>query len=160
LTATVSARSYYRPRGGRICFLAVLWWAAHLALLLIVAALCQLAAAYLLLSIAGNFISIWVPYRVVTGSLKATKPPAKTVFVILLTQFLFPIVMIPIFLAPVLGLVSGNLGWLPAPVADLLFSVGLLAIAATMYRLSLNDLGRMLEQREKNILLVVSQEVE
>jgi ABC-2 type transport system permease protein len=40
-----------------ICFLGLLWWVGHLRLLLILAALCQLAATYLLLSIAGNFIS-------------------------------------------------------------------------------------------------------
>jgi hypothetical protein len=69
-------------------------------------------------------------------------------------------VMIPIFFAPLLGLIFGNLGWMPAAVADALLSLGLFAVVAAGYWLSLGDLGRMLEQREKNILLVVSQEVE
>ena len=143
-----------------ICFLGVLRWALHLPLLLIVAGMLQLAGAYLLLSIAGNFTSTWVPYRVMAGSLKPTKPPAKTVLLILVTQFLLPVVMIPIFIAPLLGLVSGKLGWLPAPLADALVSACLLAVIAFTYRLCLGSLGRMLEDREKTILLTVSQEVE
>jgi hypothetical protein len=143
-----------------ICFLALLRWALHLPWLLMVAGMLQLAAAYLLLSIAGNFTSIWVPYRVMAGSLKPTKPPAKTVLLILATQFLLPVVMIPIFIAPVLGFASGKTGWLPAPLADALASACLLVVIAITYYLCLGSLGRMLEDREKTILLTVSQEVE
>ncbi len=79
---------------------------------------------------------------------------------IFLTQLSFPVVMIPIFIAPLLGLASEKMGWWPAPLVDGLVSVGLLALGILIYAVTLNGLADMLERREKNILLVVSREGE
>ncbi|MDB6022774.1 MAG: hypothetical protein JWQ04_2631 [Pedosphaera sp.] len=132
----------------------------HLPLLTVFAAGLKLAAMFLLISIAANFVSVFAPYRVIAGSLKPTKPPAKMILLIFVTQLLYPVVMIPIALPPLLGFASEKLGFWPAPVVDAILSVGLLAVAVIFYKLSLTGAGEFLERREQRILLVVSQEVE
>jgi hypothetical protein len=124
------------------------------------AASLHLLAAFLLLSMAGNLLSVLVPYRIAPGSLKPTKSSTKTAFLIFISRMLFPTAMIPIFLPPGLGLLLSNMGWLPAAPTNLFFSVVLLALLALFYRLSLVPLGDLLQGREKEILQVVTQEVE
>jgi hypothetical protein len=84
----------------------------------------------------------------------------KTIFLIVVTQMIFPILVFPIFVPPLLGLLFDGMGWLSAGPVDLLFSVLLMAVAVSLYRFSLPDLGRFLEKREKGILLIVSHEAE
>lgn len=120
----------------------------------------QLVTMFLALSIAGNFVSTWAPYRVTAGSLKPTKPPPKMILLVLVTQLLFPVAMIPIILPPLIGWGLANFGFWPAPVVDLILSAVFLALAVIFYKLSLKGLGDFLESREQKILLVVSQEVE
>jgi ABC-2 type transport system permease protein len=141
-------------------FLGVMTAVIHLPIVLLFAGLLKLTANFLLISVAGNFTSIWVPYRVSAGSLKPTKPPAKTVFLILAAQLLFPIVAIPAFIPPLIGLVVGGIGWFPAHLVDFILSFFLVLVALAVYRFSLSDLGRMMENREKKILLTVCTEVE
>jgi hypothetical protein len=126
----------------------------------IFAAILQLVAAFSLLSMAGNLTSVLAPYRIAPGSLKPTKASAMTTILILLTHFLFPIVLLPIFFPPALGLLLSSLGWLPAAPTNLFFSVVVLTLFTLFYWLSLGSLGKLLQQREMEILRVVTQEVE
>jgi hypothetical protein len=132
----------------------------HISFVIIIAAGFQLVTAFLLLSMAGNLMSVLVPYRIAPGSLKSTKASAMTVFLIFASHSLFPAAMIPIFLPPTLGLLLSSAGWLPAAMANLFFSIALLVILALFYWLSLAGLGNLLQRREKEILQVVTQEVE
>jgi hypothetical protein len=141
-------------------FLAVLTAVAHLPLLAGLASALQLIAAFLLLGMVGNFLSIVAPYRITAGSLKPTKASGKTTLMILFSHLLFPVAMVPVFIPPLLGLLSGTFGWLPGVVANLLASLALMALAAFFYWLSLRSLGDLLQRREKGVLLIVSQEVE
>jgi len=134
-----------------LAFLTALVLLAHLPWLGVAAGMFKLGAMFLLLSVAGNLASIWVPYRVTAGSLKPTKPPAKTVFLIMFTQLLLPALMVPILIPPALGLISGTLGWWPAPLVDGILSLGLFSVTAALYWASLDETGRMLERREKQI---------
>jgi ABC-2 type transport system permease protein len=143
-----------------LALLGALTIVAHLPLLQLAAGLCKLFAVFMLLSVIGNFVSVWAPYRVTAGSLKPTKPPAKTVVLIMLTQFLFPVAMIPIFIPPLLGLASEKLGGWPAPLVDSLGSLCLTGVAVLFYWLSLDGIGDMMERREQKILLAVSREGE
>ncbi len=120
----------------------------------------QLLSAFLLLSMMGNFFSVLVPYRVVSGSLKPTKCSSKTNLMIFVSRLTFPTMMSPIFLPPTMGLLWSHVGWLPAEPTNLLLSMILLALLIFFYRLSLNPLGNFMQQREKDILQVVTQEVE
>ena len=128
--------------------------------LVFLAACLQLAATFLLLSVAGNFLSIVASYRIGAGSLKPTKATGKTTLMIFFSHLLFPIVMVPIFIPPTIGWLSDSLGSWPATLVNALLSLLLAALAAFVYWLSLRGLGDLLQRREMDILQVVSQEVE
>jgi len=127
---------------------------------IVIAAGLQLLTAFLLLSMVGNLISILVPYRVAAGSLKQSKTSTKTSILIFLSRMFFPMIMAPIFIPPVIGLLFSSSGWLPAAPMNLFFSAVLLALLAFFYRLSLGPLGELLQRREKEILQVVTKEIE
>jgi len=127
---------------------------------IVIAAGLQLLAAFLLLSMIGNLISVFVPYRVAAGSLKPTKSSKKTGFMIFLSRMFFPMIMAPIFIPPAIGLLFSKVGWLPAAPVNLFFSAVLLALLAFFYLLSLGPLGVLLQRREKEILQVVTKEIE
>ena len=143
-----------------LALLAILQVVAHLPLLVFLAACCQLAATFLMLSIVGNFVSIMAPYRIGAGSLKPTKASGKTTLMIFFSHLLFPVAMVPIFIPPALGILSENLGWWAATPVNALVSLLWAALVAFLYWLSLRSLGDLLQRREKEILQVVSQEVE
>lgn len=120
----------------------------------------QIPIAFLTVSLLGNLASMLAPFRIGPGTLKATKLPAKTKFFVLISHLCFPIIISPIFLAPIMGLVFEKLGWLSGSVTNLLFSATLLLLVALLYRFCLPAQGRLLQQREKEILQIVTQEVE
>jgi len=126
----------------------------------ILAAGMQLIAGFLLLSMTGNLISAFVPYRIAPGSLKPTKNAGITTLLLFISHLLFPVAMAPLFLPTVSGLLFSKAGWLPAGLANLLFSAILLGVIAFFYRLSLPALGNLLQRREKKILEVVTREIE
>lgn len=152
----------FLPLGGGLglIFLALVAIFLRVPLLAVAAAGAQLFAAFLLLSMAGNFVSIIAPYRIAAGSLKPTKPPPKMVALLFVTHLLFPFAMIPIFIPPAVGLLFEKLGWFPAGPVNLGLSLAWLAFVAFLYRLSLDNLGHLLHRREKVILQAVTQEVE
>jgi len=143
-----------------LAFLVLVKVALRISFIIVIATGLQLVAAFLLLSMAGNLLSVLVPYRIAPGSLKPTKASAMTSFLIFASRLLFPIAIIPIFLPPALGLLSSSVGWLPAAMANLFLSVILLVLFTLFYRLSLARLGDLLQRREKEILQVVTREVE
>jgi hypothetical protein len=134
--------------------------AMNISLIVVLAGGLQLLAAFLLLSMMGNLYSVLVPYRVASGSLKPTKTSTKTSLLIFVSRLLFPTIMAPIFLPAAMGLLWSRVVWLPAEPTNLFFSVALLGLLVFFYRLSLNPLGNLLQKREKDILQVVTQEVE
>jgi hypothetical protein len=78
----------------------------------------------------------------------------------ILSRLLFPVAMLPIFLAPAMALLLSRLRWLPAAPANLLVSALVFGILAFFYRLSLHSLGDLLQHREKQILDIVTKEIE
>lgn len=143
-----------------LVLLVLIKFALHVSLVVIFAAILQLLAAFFLLSMLGNLASVLVPHRIAPGSLKPTKTSAWTTLMILISRLLFPIAMLPIFLAPGMGLLSARLGWFsPAP-TTLIVSAVVLGLLALLYWLSLDSLGDLLQRREKQILDIVTQEVE
>lgn len=132
----------------------------RLPLLAIVAALFQLATLLLLASLAGNMLSILVPYRIEPGSMKPTKMPGVAMLVMVLCQMLFPVAMAPAFAPPLAELLWQMAGWPRAVPVNLLLSVTVAALAAVAYWRTLEPLGRLLQRRETKILGVVTLEVE
>ena len=116
--------------------------------------------AFLLVCTLGNLASILAPFRIAPGSLKPTKMPFKSNLLILVLHLLFPMVMAPILVPPGLAWVGARLGWLPAGPVNLLLSLGLTGVIAWGYWASLDGLGELLSRREKEILAVLTQEVE
>jgi ABC-2 type transport system permease protein len=125
-----------------------------------IAAYLQLLAAFVMISMVGNLISILVPYRIAAGSLKPTKSSTKTGVLIFLSRMFFPIIVAPIFFPPAMGLLFSRFSRLPAAGVNLIFSAALLALLALFYRLSIGPLGELLLRREKEILDVVTKEIE
>lgn len=126
----------------------------------LIAGFLQLLTAFMLLSMVGNLVSILVPYRIAPGSLKQTKSSTKTTILILLSRMFIPMVMAPVFFPPIIGILMAGAGWLPAAPVNLFFSVVIFALLAFFYRLSLTPLGDLLLRREKQILEVVTKEIE
>jgi hypothetical protein len=127
---------------------------------IILSACLQLVATFLLLSIVGNLISIFVPYHIAPGSMRKTKTSAMTSFLIFISRLLFPMAIVPMLLPPAIGLLMSHLGWLPAGPVNLVLSMVLLALLVFFYKLSLPSLGKLLLRREKQILQVVTEKVE
>jgi hypothetical protein len=146
------------PFGAILLTLTSVW--LHLPLLVFVAALFQLAAMLLIGGLAGNLLSILVPYRIQPGSMKPTKMPGLAMLVMFLCQMLFPAAMAPAFVPPLAELLWRLAGWPDVVPVNLVLSVLLAALAAVAYWQTLGPLGRLLQRRETKILGVVTVEVE
>ncbi len=109
---------------------------------------------------AGNVLSILVPFRIQPGSMKPTKMPGLAMLVMMLCQMLFPIAMSPAFVPPLAELLWRRAGWPEMVPVNLILSALLAALAATAYWQTLGPLGRLLQRRETKILGVVTVEVE
>jgi hypothetical protein len=132
----------------------------HLPWLVFTATLFQLAALLLLAGLAGNALSILVPYRIQPGSLKPTKMPGLAMLAMILCQMLVPVAMAPAFVPPLAELLWRMAGWPDMVPVNLIFSVLLAAVVAVGYWQTLGPLGRLLQRRETKILGVVTVEVE
>jgi ABC-2 type transport system permease protein len=124
------------------------------------AALFQLATLLLLAGLAGNVLSILVPYRIQSGSLKPTKMPGLAMLVMFFSHMLFPVAMTPVFVPPLAGLLWRLGGWPRVVPVNLLLSAALAALTAFAYWQTLGPFGRLLQRRETKILGVVTVEVE
>jgi ABC-2 type transport system permease protein len=159
LAKNLAAMPFVLCLGGVLLTAAILL--ARIGLVTSLATVLQLATAFLLVSMTGNAVSLLAPFRVSPGSLKPTKTRTSTTLAIILSHLvLFPLSMVPVLLGPALG------WWLAGPATpasqliNLAVSAILLPAAALAYRVSLMPLGRLLQRREKEILSVVTQEVE
>lgn len=150
------------PAGGgfgvTLLILVAVW--LHLPALALMAALFQLVALLLIAGLAGNVLSILMPYRIQPGSMKPTKMPGLAMLVMVLCHMFFPLVMVPVFVPPLAELLWQLAGWPAAVPVNLLLSVMLAALTALAYWQTLGPLGRLLQRRETKILGVVTVEVE
>ncbi len=132
----------------------------HLPPLIILATLFQFASVLFMAGVAGNLLSILVPYRIQPGSMKPTKLPGLAMLVLMFCQMLFPMAMAPVFAGPLLELLWRRSD-LPAFVpVNLICSALLCALMALLYWQTLAPLGRLLQRRETKILGVITVEVE
>lgn len=143
-----------------LIFLLIAKLALHIPWLVVLAACLQSVTAFLLLSMLGNLISPLLPCRIAPGALRPTKLPAFAGLLLVLCHMSFSAMLGPLFLPALAGWLFASAGWLPAAPTNLLFSTIELALLIVLYRLSLPHLGRLLQHREKEILRIVTQEVE
>ena len=124
------------------------------------AAVLQLETLTLLALIVGTLLSTLLPYRTSVGSLKPTKVPGPTMFVLVICQLFFPSAIAPVFAAPLAELVWREAGLPSAVPVNLLVSAALAAGTALLYWKLLAPLGRLLQRRETKILSAITTEQE
>ncbi len=128
--------------------------------IVILAAVVQLIAAFFLICILGNTISSLLPYRIREGTLAATKVGAAKALLNLLAHMVCMTILSLLFLPAVsVSLGFSTEGLMPRLTYLVLSAVELFVVMA-IYGFTLPSLGRLLQQREKEILRVVTQEVE
>lgn len=132
----------------------------RLDVLMVVGGVFQILTATLILCAIGNWISITMPYRVQLGSLKPTKMPVKNVLVMLGFTLLFPIYMLPALVGPIVGTLASFAGSGAALFLNIGISAAMCGIAVGLYALTNRPLGKLLQQNERNILQIVTSEVD
>jgi len=125
-----------------------------------IAALIQPIPMYFIFCIVENFLSMLAPMPVAPGSLKPSKPRGIQILIHIGFLFLFPLALSPTLIP--LGLEffldwSGGASWLPV---YLTFIVIECVAVAVLYRFALEWQGGMLQQRERQILEVVTSKAE
>jgi hypothetical protein len=124
------------------------------------AALFQLVTLLLFGSLGGNLLSIFVPFRVQSGSLKPTKMPALATIAMVFCHMFFPVIMVPVFAPPLLELLWRYADWPAVVPVNLIGSMALAGLTAFLYWQTLGSYGRLLQQREIKILNTVTAEQE
>ena len=125
------------------------------------AAFCQVISMALVFSVVANTASILAPLPIAAGAMKAQPARLAQVLVQMLIVFVLPVVIAPTFLplgleALAVEFCGVGRGW---PIA-LAFSLIVLVAAAGVYSLALTWQGRLLQIREREILLVVTSKEE
>lgn len=144
---------------GLLILVVISFW-LRLPVLAAIAALFQLATLLLIGSLAGNLLSILMPFRIQSGSMKPTKMPARAIVTMVLCQMLFPVVMSPVFMPPLLEWLWQWAGWPSLVPVNLLCSALLALLVTALYWRTLEPLGRLLQRREIKILNIVTAEQE
>jgi hypothetical protein len=86
--------------------------------------------------------------------------PVKALLLGLAGTALLPVLLLPVYLAPVAALVWQIAGGSSLVPVNLLLSMLMAGVTLLLYRVVLNPLGRLLQTREKDILEAVSSELE
>ena len=128
--------------------------------LAVMAAIFQLITLMLISCLGGNLLSILVPYRIQPGTMKPTKMPALAMIIMVFCQLLLPVIMSPVFLAPLAEMLWRQAGLPEFVPVNLIGSMLLCGAMLLVYRQTLPPLGRLLHRRETKILGVVTVEVE
>jgi hypothetical protein len=128
--------------------------------LVLLASLLQLVVGVLGACVAGNLMSILVPYRIQPGSMKPTKMPGLAMLLLVVSQMSLPLALTPVFVPPLAGFVLERYGIARADVINLLLSLVLAAATVVLYWWSLFPTARLLQRRETRILQTVSASVE
>ncbi len=126
----------------------------------ILSGFCQIAIMCAIACIIGNFLSIYLPFRVQAASLKPTKLSGDIRFFLFLAHFAMPFCMIPVALPPLIEMICRSTGVLPGIPINFLLSLVVASLVAGLYWLLLPFFGRRLQQRERRILETVTTEIE
>lgn len=132
----------------------------HLEAIVVAAALAQLVAAFFLLCIPANLISSLLPYRVREGALAATKVGAARALLNFLAHMGCMAILSLVLLPAIAAFLTPSAHGLTARLVYLGLSLVELAAIVAIYGSTLSGVGEVLLGREKEILRVVTQEVE
>jgi len=143
-----------------LVYLALAALGLRLGAVIILAAVVQLVAAFFLANILGNVVSSLLPFRIREGSLGQTKVGAGRALLSFLAHLICMAILSLLFLPALVVFLAFGPEGLVAQLAYMFLSIVELAIIVTVYSLSLFGLGELLQSREKEILRIVTQEVE
>lgn len=127
---------------------------------IVASAVLQAATMLVTAATVGNVVSVFVPYRMAAGSLKASGLPPSAWLAVLGCQLFFPMLFMPAFVPSVVFLVWNRLGWPYAEAVEALLSLLVAAGAALVYFWSLRPMARVLQRRETLVLARVTVEHE
>ncbi|MEI6210037.1 MAG: hypothetical protein WCR06_00285 [bacterium] len=116
--------------------------------------------AFCWFSAAGNLTSIMIPFRISAGTMRAHKLKSSTALLVMLVGLLLMATGLLIFLPPALGLLCDRFHVFSSGLVTLIAAAIQAILTALLYWFTLAPLGRLLQQREQQILAVVTQEVE
>ena len=133
---------------------------AKLSVMVALATGLQFVAAFFMFCAVGNVASILMPYRIAAGSLKPSKQSWRIQLLMMLVHILFPLVVAPVFIPPLLGLAAQRWTHLPAGLVNFFTALVLVGGCAVVYWVTLAPLGRLLQRRETQILRAVTEEAE
>lgn len=108
--------------------------------------------AFLMLSVAGNLASVFVPYYIASGTLRATKTSWLTTVIMWLTQIPFALVMLLTLFPAAIGAVCRHQQWVRGELVVVTMSALLLVVAVIIYWWTLPPMGQLLARREQKIL--------
>jgi hypothetical protein len=141
-------------------YLALAFFVLRLEAIMVAAALMQLVAAFFLLCIPANLISSLLPYRVRAGALAATKVGAARALLNFLAHMGCMAILSLVLLPAIAAFLMFSAHGLTARLVYLGLSLVELAAIVAVYHLTLPGVGEVLLKREKEILRIVTQEVE
>lgn len=120
----------------------------------------QFVSMYLLLCLAGNWMAIFAPIAVASGSLKPANPNLLQVLIQMIFLLLVPLFLVPTLLPLGLEFLLETLKWIDGVPLCLVLTLVECAIIIWLYRVVLAWQGEILEWREKRILEIVTTKVE
>jgi len=126
----------------------------------VLAGLFQFVTMTVILSLCGNLLSILIPYRIQSGSMKPTKMPGMAMLVMVLCQFVVPLAMFPLFVPALVEFLLRSSNWASTIPINLFFSAAFALLMVFAYWRMIETFGRLLQRRETKILSVVTAEVE
>lgn len=118
----------------------------------------QLLSAYMLVSLAGNLLSILWPMRLKGVGMKAAGGQGTAFLVHFLSILLVPIALAPLLIPWGAELYFDSLGWLGDVPVYLMLHIALCAAAFAFYRWCLKRQGALLQRRELQILETLTRE--
>lgn len=128
--------------------------------LLVASALLQGGTMLLVSATVGNAVSVYVPYRMAAGSLKATGLPPAAWLAVIGCQLVFPLLFAPAFVPSLAYLLWQRAGWPLSWLAETVLSLLVAAVAVWAYVASLGPSARLLQRRETTILARITVEHE
>lgn len=125
-----------------------------------IASLFQLVTMTLFIVTFGNLLSILLPFRIQSGTMKPTKPPFLKMLALVFCSFFVPICLAPAALPPLAEFLWRKADGSALLPVNLILSALLMALAMTGYWLALNPLANLYTRRELEILKSVTAEEE
>lgn len=126
----------------------------------LLAAVPQLVSMFLLFCLMGNWLSIFAPMPIASGSLKPVNPKAMYILLTLLTSILFPVILGPTLLPLGIEFWLERNGWTSGAPVCLILSLLELGLVGIIYHFVLIWQGMLFQAREQRILEAVAGKVE